>query len=199
MKTPNRRLIALAAAAFALLAAFAYRPAMAAKTPAELEKEKALQNPYPNDLGPDQIDDIVKGYPKNAQAGYKLLKVRCAQCHSPARPLNSRFVEPNVAKEKKEAAVEELKKSQPELFKNDGVWQVEGGIWSRYVKRMMSKPGCKISKEEGKSIWEFLVHDGQRKIGANAKTWEAHRKKLIEDFKKKHPERYKELSEAKDL
>jgi hypothetical protein len=31
--------------------------------------------------------------------------------------------------------------------------------WSRYVKRMMHKPGSGISSAEGKKIYEFLVYD----------------------------------------
>ena len=31
--------------------------------------------------------------------------------------------------------------------------------WSRYVKRMMHKPGSGISNAEGKKIYEFLVYD----------------------------------------
>ena len=31
--------------------------------------------------------------------------------------------------------------------------------WSRYVKRMMHKPGSGISAAEGKKIYEFLVYD----------------------------------------
>ena len=31
--------------------------------------------------------------------------------------------------------------------------------WSRYVKRMMRKPGSGISTSEAKSIYEFLVYD----------------------------------------
>jgi hypothetical protein len=31
--------------------------------------------------------------------------------------------------------------------------------WSRYVKRMMHKPGSGISATEGKKIYEFLVYD----------------------------------------
>ena len=31
--------------------------------------------------------------------------------------------------------------------------------WSRYVKRMMRKPGSGISSSEAKSIYEFLVYD----------------------------------------
>jgi hypothetical protein len=31
--------------------------------------------------------------------------------------------------------------------------------WSRYIKRMMNKPGSNISSTEGKKIYEFLVYD----------------------------------------
>ena len=31
--------------------------------------------------------------------------------------------------------------------------------WSRYIKRMMHKPGSGISNADGKSIYEFLVYD----------------------------------------
>ncbi len=172
-----------------------------AKSAAELEKEKALKNPYPNDLGPEKIDEEVKTYPAEAQAGYKLMLARCAQCHTSARPLNSRFAEPEGKDDPaKEAAVAGLKKSNPEFFKDGGVWQVEAAVWKRYVKRMMAKPGCKIEKDEGKKIWQFLVADSaKRKLGANAKKWEAHRRKLLSEFRQKYPERYKELEQAKDL
>ncbi len=74
---------------------------------------------------------------------------------------------------------------------------MEGSVWNRYVKRMMSKPGCEISPAEGRKIWEFLVFDGERrKLTAE---WKAHRRKLVEEFKAKHPARYKELSAVNDL
>jgi hypothetical protein len=31
--------------------------------------------------------------------------------------------------------------------------------WSRYIKRMMYKPGSNISSSEGKKIYQFLVYD----------------------------------------
>lgn len=33
------------------------------------------------------------------------------------------------------------------------------GEWSRYIKRMMHKPGSGISNSDGKKIYEFLVYD----------------------------------------
>lgn len=199
MKALKFRLIlicafALVAASAAVLLAAQAKPA---KSAAELEKEKALANPYPNDLGPDKLSaDELAAYTPAQKEGYNLLLARCAQCHSPARPLNSRFVEPPG----KDAAVAALKKSNPELFNDPYVWQIEGAVWNRYVKRMMAKPGCKISQAEGKKIWEFLVADSEkRKLGANAEKWAAHRKKLLEEFRAKHPARYKQLEHEKDL
>jgi hypothetical protein len=167
------------------------------------EKEKALASPYPNDLGPGTLpDDVVKSYPAGAQAGYKLLLQRCAQCHQPNRPLNSRFVEPEGGTDdaKQQANLDGWKKANPEIFKDAAVWQPEVKIWNRYVKRMMNKPGCNIEKAEGKQIWEFLEYDGaHRKVGANAAKWAEHRKKLVEEFKTKYPKRYEELKAANDL
>ncbi len=196
------------------LAALAWTPAMA-KSAAELEKEKALANPYPNDFGPDHLPaDYVASLPPNMKKGYELLLTRCSQCHTSARPLNSRFVEPNVgfamapaARDQKEAAeVAKLKASHPEYFKEKGVWQIEAGVWARYVKRMLNKPGCGVAQgghmtpPEAKQIYEFLVFDGsQRKLGANAAKWKAHREELINELKAKKPSRYKELAEDNDL
>lgn len=210
MKT--NKLIAGVFAALALAAFVVSIPAVGAqdkpaKSMAELEKEKAMANPYPNDLGPEKLDEAtLKSYPANVQEGYKALlgtaqKKNCQVCHSAARPLNSRFVEPEGKDEAaKEAAVAALKKSQPELFKDASIWQVESGIWRRYVRRMMFKPGCNIDKATGKKIWEFMVYDGaHRKIGANAQKWKEHREKLLAEFKAKYPARYKQLLEDKDL
>lgn len=170
-------------------------PVTAVPAAAEVsEKDKALAHPYPNDLGPATLPaDYVASLGAH-QKGYELLTKRCAQCHTAARPLNSRFVEVS------EAELAALKKTSPALLAEKSVRQVETGIWNRYVKRMMSKPGCDIAKAEGKLIWEFLVYDGvQRKLGANAAAWETHRKKLLAEFKSKHPARYEELSAAGDL
>lgn len=171
------------------------------------EKEKALAHPYPNDFGPETLpDDVIKSYPANVQAGYKKLISKtggCAQCHSSARPLNSRFVEPGggtTDDAKQNAALAELKKAQPEIFKDQSIWQIEVKVWNRYVKRMMNKPGCGIQKADGKAIWEFLAYDSTaRKTGANAEKWAAHRKDLIEQLKKKDMKRYEELKAANDL
>jgi hypothetical protein len=178
----------------------------AAKSAADLEKEKALSNPYPNDFGPEKLDEaVLKGMPADAKAGYELMlgkagKKNCNTCHTSSRPLNSRFVEPEGKDTAaKEAVIAQWKKDQPELFSNPAIWQVEPEIWKRYVKRMMAKPGCGISNEDGKKIWQFLVFDSKRKVGANAAAWKAHRQKLIDELKTKNPKRHEELSKDKDL
>ncbi len=197
----NRKLTLILAAA--LLGSAYAAPVYSAEMS---EKEKALANPYPNDFGPATLpDDVVKAYPANVQAGYKKLlstKSGCAQCHAAARPLNSRFVEPEGGMDdaKQDAALAKMKKDQPELFADGSVWQVETKGWSRYVKRMMNKPGCNLQKADGKAIYEFLSYDSvKRKTGANAAKWAAHRKGLVDQLKTKNPKRYEELKEAKDL
>ena len=167
------------------------------------EKEKALASPYPNDFGPETLpDEVVKSYPAKIQEGYRALVKGCAQCHTASRPLNSRFLEPEGGKDeaKQQAMLGEWKKSNPEMFKDETVWQPEVRVWARYVKRMMSKPGCDIKAAEGAKIYEFLAYDGvRRKAGANAAKWAAHRKGLVDQFKAKYPKRYEELKAAHDL
>jgi len=164
-------------------------PATSSKSAADLEKEKAMKNPYPNDLGPDTID--VSKYSAAEKEGYELMRAKCAVCHTAARPLNSQFVQ---LKESEQAAE---KKVHPEVFKNKLVWQVESKIWQRYVKRMMAKPGCNIKDAEGKKIFKFLLADSKRrKTGAMASKWGTQRKKMLKDFKAKYPDRYKDLFET---
>ncbi len=166
------------------------------------EKAKALKSPYANDFGPKDID--VSSYPPEMQKAYKeILLVKCQRCHEASRPLNSQYVEPSGAKEGHAAKITGWKTSQPEIFKYKLVWQIEGktaagpGIWERYVKKMMAKPGCNISPDEGKRVWQFLTYDSEkRKTGANAAKWAEHRRKLLTDFKAKYPGRYRELYEV---
>src|ERR1041385_737647 len=168
----------------------------------EAERAKALKNPYANDFGPASID--VSSYPQDIQDTYKnIFLVKCQRCHQASRPLNSQFVEPSAPKEQHAAIIAKWKAEHPEMFKEKLVWQIEGktasgpGIWERYVKKMMSKPGCNISPDEGKKVWKFLTYDSEkRKTGANAAKWAEHRKKLLADFKAKYPDRYRELYEV---
>jgi mono/diheme cytochrome c family protein len=191
-----KKFMAVAVSSWIFLAGAAQAADGKASGAYEAEKAKAMANPYANDLGPDKID--VSSYPAEHQKAYKeVLQVKCAKCHTASRPLNSQFVEPLGKSAEKDAKIAAWKKSDPDLFSNKNIWQVESNIWQRYVKRMMSKPGCDISEAEGKLVWGFLVYDSnQRKLGKNKAAWKAHRAKLLADFKAKYPARYKELYEA---
>lgn len=201
MRNTHKIWLAAVALGFGALAVSrASSAADAKKSAAEVEKEKALANPYANDLGPDTLDAaVLKGYPAEVKKGYDLMVVKCARCHTAARPLNSRFVEPDAPKDKRGAVIAGWRKTTPELFKEPAVWQVEENIWQRYVKRMQSKPGCALSNDEAKAIWKFLVYDSNERKVKKAAEWKAHRKKLLDELKAKHPKRYKELEEQKDL
>ncbi|TBR25100.1 hypothetical protein EPO15_02775 [bacterium] len=186
---------AIAVIALTLFAAAgtSLRAGEAAKSAAELEKEKAMKEPFANDLGPDKLD--VSAYPKEAQEGYKALQAKCTVCHTASRPLNSQFVEADGKDAgARDANAAKMMKEDADYAKSKFVWQLEGGIWQRYVKRMMNKPGCTVTKDDGKKIWTFLAHDSRaRKTGANKASWKAHREKLLADFKAKFPKRYEEL------
>ena len=166
------------------------------KAKSEAEKQAAQANPYANDLGPDSLpESVLSKYPKEIQAGYTLTVQKCTVCHSASRPLNSQFAQPEGAKKAdREKALAALKKTDPELFKNKHVWQIESDIWQRYVFRMQSKPGCEITEAEAKQIYRFFDHDSKaRKLGKNKAAWKAHREKLLADFKTKNPKRFDEL------
>ena len=141
---------------------------------------------YPNDFGPIEID--VSGYPKEMKQNYRLFAFKCAACHTIARPINSQYLE--LSAEEQAAA----KTREPEIFKNAKIWHIEDHIWSRYVKRMMAKPGCPVQGEDGKKIWQFLAYDSRiRKTGAQRQAWKAHRKKLVDDFRTNYHETYEKI------
>jgi hypothetical protein len=158
-----------------------------AESTASLTKDSSL---YPNDFGPAELD--VSGYPKPIREGYKLMVFKCAACHTAARPINSQFLELNEEEEHK------AKKEDPELFKDKKLTRVEEKIWSRYVKRMMQKPGCPVKGEDGKKIYDFLVYDSKvRKTGENGKAFRAERAKLLKEFYAKHKDAYDLLYSGK--
>ena len=87
------------------------------------------------DLGPAEID--VSSYPREQQANYSIFAKTCSQCHTLARPINA-----------------------PIIKRED---------WKRYVHRMHLKTKLRsrieISKEEAKTVVDFLAYDSQlRKI-----------------------------------
>lgn len=160
--------------------------------PGRAETEKAPESStkagdlYPNDFGPADLD--VSDYPKPIREGYKLTVFKCAACHTPARPLNSQFLELSAEEE------EAFKKEHPDIYKDKRVVHIEDKIWNRYVKRMMTKPGCPVKGDDGKKIWEFLAHDSRvRKTGPNAEAWAKHRRRLLHEFAEKYPAAYKKL------
>ena len=58
--------------------------------------------------------------------------------------------------------------------------------WSRYVKRMMHKPGSGIGSSEGKKIFEFLAYDSsiRKKASVTAKLAKASPEEKADDEKK---------------
>lgn len=76
---------------------------------------------------------------------------------------------------------------------NSQMWSSED--WTRYVKRMMSKPGCEIKKGTGSKIRDFLVADSKARKLSDKPGWKKHRVDLLTQFKAKYPDRYKLLFE----
>ena len=141
---------------------------------------------YPNDMGPAEID--VSAYPKEHQKAYRTFTFKCAACHTIARPINSQFLELT------EEEMAKARKDDAEIFLDKNITMPDALIWNRYVKRMMSKAGCPVKKEDGRPIWEFLVYDSKvRKTGENGKEFRKMRANLLSDFKKNHPDGYSKL------
>src|SRR5579871_2384572 len=120
--------------------------------------------PYPNDAGVAEID--VSSYPQDIQANYRIFARRCSQCHSLARPLNSQFLQLTLDEQKAEQTKE------PDIFKDNKIWQISDSVWTDYVKKMQSKPGAIIRASEFDKIVAFLVYDSKtRKTGAVKDSW----------------------------
>ena len=142
--------------------------------------------PYPNDAGPAEVD--VSKYPADIQADYKVFARRCSQCHSLARPINSENLQ--LTPEEQAAA----KKSDPKIFTDPKIWRISDKVWTDYVNKMKEKPGAIMRESEIPKIVAFLVYDSkERKMGANAASWQAQRQKLLDDFKTSNPKRYSEI------
>lgn len=124
--------------------------------------EQAAREPFAEDLGPDRLEyEQLLKYPEEQQANYVLFAKRCSKCHTPARPLNSRF----ASRE----------------------------IWARYVTQMWRRPGSRITHDEARRIIDFLVYDAAVRKLDRREEFEAHRRRLLEEFKARHPDRYDEL------
>ena len=164
-----------------------FAPASGFASDAKKEKAEAsltkVSDLYPNDMGPAEID--VEAYPKKHRQAYRTFAFKCAACHTIARPINSEFLELTAAE------IAKAKTDDPELFKDKKLTMIDETIWNRYVKRMMSKAGCPVKKEDGRPIWEFLAYDSRiRKTGENGKEFRKMRAKLLHEFKEKHPDTY---------
>jgi hypothetical protein len=170
----------------ALLGVAALEAVSAVAAPKYKPTVKADVGLYPNDFGPSEID--VSHYPPKMKLYYQVFSKKCQACHTIARPINSQFLELT------DQEISAMKKTQPEIFKaGPDIVKPEEKIWSRYVHRMMSKPGCPVG-DDGKKIWEFLVFDSkQRKMGQGFKSWAANRTKLLADFVKLYPKQYQSL------
>jgi len=73
--------------------------------------------------------------------------------------------------------------------------------WQRYVKRMMSKPGCEMTMEKAKRIHKFLTHDSQvRKLMPDGQTatkeWLAYLEELKARYKKATGREWKSTAAA---
>lgn len=73
--------------------------------------------------------------------------------------------------------------------------------WQRYVKRMMSKPGCEMTMEKAKRIHRFLTHDSQvRKLMPDGQTatkeWLAYLEELKARYKKATGREWKSTAAA---
>lgn len=173
MKTQRRKTISIIIISFAvfcvgtLIEKTISNVAAEAKTPAELEKEKALKNPFANDLGPDSLD--VSKYPADIQKGYQLLKVKCAKCHTASRPLNSQFAD---------APTWERYVKRMMAKPGCDIPSAEGKQIYQFLAH-----DSKARKLDAS--------------GKPKPEWKAYRKKLLEEFKAKYPARYQELYGAK--
>jgi len=150
------------------------------------EAVASASDAYPGDAGPAAID--VSSYPAAMRADYKLFAARCALCHTLARPINAPFVELSVHEQGL------ARMSEPELYADPRLARVGEDVWKGYLKRMTARKGSPVTWAEGRRIWRFLVYDSaRRKTGAGGRAWRELRLKLVEDFRRDQPERYRLL------
>lgn len=71
--------------------------------------------------------------------------------------------------------------------------------WLVCIKKVKMKPPCCgacriITNDEAKSIWNYLTRTTENhKSEKDFEAWLAHKKRLLEEFKKLSPERYRVL------
>jgi cytochrome c5 len=118
------------------------------------------------DLGADQLD--VSGYPREEQENYRVFSAVCSRCHTLARPINS-----------------------PLAARAD---------WKRYVQRMhvrsKDQSDKTFSKEQARSIVEFLAYDSNVRKVKNKATFDAETERLNKLFVEVRAERSRVQSES---
>jgi hypothetical protein len=118
------------------------------------------------DLGADSVD--VSGYPKAQQDNYAVFASVCSRCHTLARPINSPLVS-----------------------------RVD---WRRFIQRMHVRSKIQtdmtFTKEQAKSIVEFLVYDSNIRKIARKTEFEAETRRLKTLFVEVRAERSRLQSES---
>ena len=133
--------------------------AAAPEKPAERFTDKQREAQFYFDLGSDSID--VSGYPKDQQANYKVFAEVCSKCHTLARPINA-----------------------PLVGRAD---------WKRFIARMHVR--SKISsdktftKEQAKSVVDFLAYDSDVRKVKNKPAFDAETERLKKLFVEVRAER----------
>lgn len=167
-------------------------PVVSTATTHDDHQGEVISGLYANDFGSGVVDE--NKIPQNLQNGYQLLRMKCSKCHSAARPLNAQYIEADESFRAKLLAL------NPKALDDANLLKLESDIWRRLVKRMMAKPGNNIQSTEGKEIHAFLVWLYLDRVGLNgvtAESWINHRRELLQEFKKKYPQKYKDLYENK--
>ena len=127
---------------------------------------KQREAQFPFDLGVDHVD--VSGYPKEQQENYKVFTAVCSRCHTLARPINSPLA--------------------------------ERADWRRYVQRMhvrsKDQSDKTFTKEQSKSIVEFLTYDSNDRKVKHKSEFDAETVRLKKLFVEVRAERSRVQSES---
>jgi hypothetical protein len=65
-------------------------------------------------------------------------------------------------------------------------------FWARYVTEMWRRPASGMTHEEVRRIIDFLVYDAKVRKLDREKEFLAHRRQLLEQFRREHPDRYEQ-------
>lgn len=155
-------------------------------------QEGAAQASCPEDLGPSDID--VSAYPEEHQKTYRetFLPV-FGFLGTTARMVNSPLVELDPALEAAETRL------HPDLFSDPLVARATRDGWKREIAAVHRRPPCcgacpVLTLDQARALWRFMVYDSlARKTGVNAEKWIAHRRALVERFRRMHPGRTETL------